>query len=189
MDINKIYYEIMVGLKSSEKERQKYNDSEYFNYHTNQSNWYFSIANNIKNSIGIHGNSLEEISEQLNSMKNIQLTNEQKKVLSDIRKHPIYKKMMGENALLIKTEIEELLGIIITSKDTPIVSENAIYISVKDEYTLYEELDSNSDKLEQLLLNGQIGQEQYQIYNMALDYIYDYYISESRGEQIPFRKI
>jgi len=39
------------------------------------------------------------------------------------------------------------------------------------------------------LNSGAITQEQYDGYVQNLDYIYEYYISRSRGDQIPFRKM
>ena len=39
------------------------------------------------------------------------------------------------------------------------------------------------------MASGRITKEQYQNYDMALGYIYGYFVSQSKGEQIPLRKI
>ncbi len=52
-----------------------------------------------------------------------------------------------------------------------------------------QELDAYSDKLSELLSSKSISEEQYDNLNQNLDYIYGYYISRSRGEQLPFRKM
>ena len=40
-----------------------------------------------------------------------------------------------------------------------------------------------------ILNSGAITEDQYDAYSQNLDYIYSYYISRSKGEQIPFRKM
>ena len=62
-------------------------------------------------------------------------------------------------------------------------------VAMKTEKELEDELDLYSDKLSELLSAGKITQEQYDKYDQMLDYIYDYYISSSKGDQIPFRKM
>lgn len=67
--------------------------------------------------------------------------------------------------------------------------ENTVRVATKIEQQLDKELNDYSDKLSELLSSGTITEEQYDSYNQNLDYIYDYYISCSRGTQIPFRKM
>lgn len=60
---------------------------------------------------------------------------------------------------------------------------------IHPEEQLDQEINDHSDKLSQLLSSGAITEEQYDNYERNLDYIYSYYISCSKGEQIPFRKM
>ena len=60
---------------------------------------------------------------------------------------------------------------------------------IHPEEQLDQEINDHSDKLSQLLSSGAITEEQYDSYDRNLDYIYSYYISRSKGEQIPFRKM
>lgn len=189
MDMNKIYYEILVSHDKWAESLGKVDNSDFTRYNANQNEWYRSICENIQRVVGIQGGTKEETHNQLSAIASTPLTDEQKKQLAEIRKHPMYKKMMGENALQMKSELEQVLGTKLSSEGMTIASENGAFTSIKDEDTLYAELDANSDKLTELLSSGQITQEQYQRYDMALDSIYAYYVSQSKGEQIPFRKI
>lgn len=189
MDINKIYNEIEISHKMFIEGLQKINEPNYVRYNSNQNNWYTSINSKIMQVVGIPGGTKEEVQSQLSSIASTPLTDEQKRQLSEIRKHPMYKKMMGENALQMKAELEQVLGSKITPEGITIVSENGGSVSVKDEATLWEELDNHTEKLSELVSSGQITQQQAQSYENALDSIYTYYVSQSKGEQIPFRKI
>ena len=62
-------------------------------------------------------------------------------------------------------------------------------VATKTVQQLDQELDAYSDKLSELVSFGTITEQQYDSYNQNLDYIYDYYMSCSKGDQIPFRKM
>jgi len=96
---------------------------------------------------------------------------------------------MGEIALSTKNELESLLGFQITEKGNTYVDDEGAKVSVKSCNELNNEMQVCSDKLETLLSNGAITEEQYIKFDQQLDYIYGYYISISRGKQINFRKI
>ncbi len=68
-------------------------------------------------------------------------------------------------------------------------SENGAKVAVKTEKELIQELNTYSDKLLELLSSGLITEKQYDSYDQILEYIYIYYISYSKGEQIPYRKM
>ena len=96
---------------------------------------------------------------------------------------------MGETALQQKSELEKILKTEINvlgdiawsdGKDQP-------RYAYKTEEQLEEELNNNYTKLAKLLKSGAITDAQYESYVQNIDYIYDYYVSRSRGEQIPFR--
>ena len=127
--------------------------------------------------------------EFINYVSNINLTPEQKKSLVKFRREPMFKKLMGENAMQQKSELENVLGTKITSEGMTFADEHGLMVATKTEAQLEQELNTYNDKLARLLTSGVIADEQYESYVQNLDYIYDYYISCSRGEQIPFRKM
>ena len=96
---------------------------------------------------------------------------------------------MGETALQQKSELENVLGSKITSDGMTFADENGLRVATKTEQQLDQELNAYSDKLSELLSVGAITEEQYDGYIQNLDYIYGYYMSRSRGDQIPFRKM
>lgn len=189
MDINKIYNELMISHNKFSEYLGNADNSDFTRYNLAQHNWYNWINLSIFKAVGIQGGTKEETWAQLNSIASAPLTDEQKRQLSEVRKHPMYKKMMGENALQIKDELEQVLGTKITSDGITVASENGASVSVKDETTLWKELEEHTEKLSKLASSGQITQQQAQNYENALDSIYTYYVSQSKGEQIPFRKI
>ena len=189
MDINKIYNELMISHNKFSEYLGNADNSDFTRYNLAQHNWYNWINLSIFKAVGIQGGTKEETWAQLNSIASAPLTDEQKRQLSEVRKHPMYKKMMGENALQIKDELEQVLGTKITSEGITVASENGASVSVKDETTLWKELEEHTEKLSKLASSGQITQQQAQNYENALDSIYTYYVSQSKGEQIPFRKI
>ena len=67
--------------------------------------------------------------------------------------------------------------------------ENGPKVATKTEQQLDQELNAYTDRLAELFSSSAISEEQYDSYEQNLDYIYDYYISCSRGEQIPFRRL
>lgn len=191
MDINKIYNELIITHDKFWETLSHIGETDnFYRYNTNLLSIYSSISSNIQKVIGIQGGTKEEVKSQLSSIASTSLTSEQKKQLSEIRKHPVYKKMMGENALQMKAELENILKNKITSEGISVALENGgVMISVKDEATLWKEFEDNSEKIDELLSSGQITEEQATRYDTALNAIYTYYISQSKGEQIPFRKI
>ena len=82
-----------------------------------------------------------------------------------------------------------MLGSKITSEGMTFADEYGPKVATKTEQQLDEELNTYSNKLSELLSSGAITEQQYDSYDQNLDYIYDYYMSCSRGEQIPFRKM
>lgn len=101
----------------------------------------------------------------------------------------MFKKLMGEIALQQKVELENVLESKITFEGMTFADEYVPKVAIKTVQQLEQELNTYSDKLSELLSSGIITEQQYDIYNQNLDYIYDYYISCSKGEQIPFRRM
>lgn len=189
MDINKIYSELMISHNKFLEYNGEIDNSNFKKYNLNQHEWYGWIGESILKILGIPGGTKEEVQAQLTFFASRPLTDEQKRQLSEIRKQPMYKKMMGENALQAKEKLEQILGTKITSAGITVVSENGASVSVKDEETLWQELDNNTEKLSELVSMGKITQQQAQNYENTLDSIYTYYVSQSKGEQIPLRRI
>ena len=117
------------------------------------------------------------------------MTPEQKRALVELRREPMFKKLMGETALQQKSELETALGSKITSEGMTFADENGPRVATKTEQQIDQEFETYNDKLSGLLSSGAITEEQYDAYSQNLDYIYSYYISRSKGEQIPFRKM
>lgn len=162
------------------------NDNMYSRYHQQNADWYRSFSSRFNQILGFQGQSIDELTSCIST---INLTSEQKRALTQLRKEPMFKKLMGETALQQKAELETILGTRISPDGMTFADENGPRIAIKTEQQLEEELSLSSDKLSELLSSGAISEEKYDNYIQNLDYIYDYYISRSKGEQIPFRKI
>ena len=183
----KLIYEILLSNESFYKELEQIgSDNNYSRYHDQNADWYRSFGDELNKIINYNGQSNDEL---ISYISTLQLTNEQKRSINDIRRIPMFKRLTGETALLKKSELENILGVKITSEGGSFAKENGIVVSVKEVKQLENELDSYSNELDNLFNSKSITREQYDNYTEALDYIYTYYISKSKGEQIPFRKI
>lgn len=182
----KIIYEAVLLHNAFNNSLAGYSDNEYSRYHFQNADNYRLLGNHLNKILGYNGQTMDEF---INYVSNINLTPEQKKDLVKLRRDPMFKKIMGEAALQQKSELENVLGTKITSDGMTFADEHGPVIATKTETELEQELNNYSDKLARLLTSGVIVDEQYESYIQNLDYIYDYYISRSRGEQIPFRKM
>ena len=182
----RIIYEATLIHSAFINELAGYGDKEYLRYHQQNADWYSSFGSRFNEILGFAGQTIDEFA---NYVSSINLTPEQKKALVELRKEPMFKKLMGETALQKKSELENLLGSKITSDGMTFADENGARVAVKTEHQLEQELDTHSDKLSELLSSGAITEEQYDSFSQNLDYIYIYYISCSKGEQLPFRKM
>lgn len=117
------------------------------------------------------------------------LTLEQRRTLFELRKKPIFKKIMGETALQHKSGLEAILGGKITCEGKTFGDETGLHRACKTEEELEQELSNYNDKLSELLSSRTITEEQYDTYSNDIFNIYNYYISISKGEQIQFRKM
>ena len=182
----RIIYEAVLVHNAFNNELAGFSDNEYSRYHQQNADWYRSFSSRFNQILGFTGQTVDEF---VNYTSNINLTPEQKRALVELRKEPMFKKLMGETALLQKTKLESVLGAKITSEGMTFADEHGPKVATKTEQQLDKELNTYSDKLDQLLNSGAITTEQYDGYVQNLDYIYDYYMSRSRGDQIPFRKM
>lgn len=182
----KIIYEAVLIHNAFNNELNGYGDAVYSRYHQQNADWYRSFSNRFNQILGFTGQTVDEF---MTFVSTVNLTPEQKRALFELRKEPMFKKLMGETALQQKAELENVLGDKITSNGMTFADENGARVAVKTEQQLEQELDICSDKLSELLSSKSISEEQYDNFNQNLDYIYGYYISCSRGEQLPFRKM
>ncbi len=182
----KIIYEAVLVHTAFNNELAEYGNNEYSMYHQQNADWYRSFSSRFNQILGFTGQTIDEF---INYVSTINLTPEQKRALFELRKEPMFKRLMGETALQQKSELENVLGSKITSDGMTFADENGLRVATKTEQQLDQELNAYSDKLSELLSVGAITEEQYDGYIQNLDYIYGYYMSRSRGDQIPFRKM
>lgn len=182
----RIIYEAVLAHNAFNTELEQIGDNEYGRYHQQNADWFRSFSAKFNQILGFTGQTVDEFTSYVST---IELTPEQKKALVELRKQPMFKRLMGETALQQKTELEDLLGSKITDEGMTFADENGAYRATKTEQQIDQEFDGFNDKLSQLLSNGTINEQQYDGYSQNLDYIYSYYISRSKGEQVPFRKL
>lgn len=182
----KIIYEAVSARNAFLAELAKMGDNNYGIYHSKKADWFSSIGAKFREILGFTGRTMDEF---FSHVSTIELTPEQKRALIELRKQPAFKKLMGETALQQKSELEILLESKITDEGMTFADENGAYTVPKLEQQIEHEFEGFDDKLSQLLTDGTITKQQYDDYSQNLDYIFSYYISCSKGEQIPFRKL
>ena len=182
----RIIYEAILVHNAFNNELAGFSDNEYSRYHQQNADWYRSFSSRFNQILGFTGQTIDEF---VNYTSNINLTPEQKRALAELRKEPMFKKLMGETALQQKAKLENVLGTKITSEGMTFADEHGPKVATKTEQQLDQELNAYSNKLSELLTSGAITEEQYNEYSQNLDYIYDYFLSRSLGDQIPFRKM
>lgn len=182
----RIIYEAVLVHNAFNNELAGYSDNEYSIYHMQNAGWYRSFSDRFNQILGFTYGTIDEF---VNYAANINLTPEQKRALVELRKEPMFIRLMGETALQQKAKLENVLGTKITSEGMTFADEYGPKVATKTEQQLDQELDAYSDKLSELLTSGAITEEQYNDYSQNLAYIYDYFVSRSLGNQIPFRKM
>lgn len=182
----RIIYEAILVRNAFNNEVAEYGDNAYSIYHVRSADWYRSFSSRFNQILGFTGDTMDEFP---NYVSAITLTSEQKKALVELRQEPMFKKLMGETALQHKAELESVLGSKIVSKDMTFADENGATVAAKTELQLLQELAAHSITLDALLDSKSISDEQHDRYTQNLNYIYEYYMSCSKGEQIPFRKM
>lgn len=190
-DFNKrLVYEHLVLNCSIADERAKMRDVMYSTYHMEMSSLYGSLYRELHRIVGFSGHPGDDFTSYVSK---ITLSREQKKEIFMLRSNPAFKTAMGKFALQSKGEIERLLGVKISPEGFTFGLDSLEYkgavVAVKSEKQLELELNSYIDKLEQLFDSGAITKQQYDFYTQCLEYIYSYYISLSKGEQVSFREI
>ena len=183
----KIIYELTVINHAYSNEALAVGKDEYRRHHERFMELYSFLSQEYNNILGTSNIRTED--ELISYISTINLTSEQKTKLANLRKNPVFKKLFGEIALNNKKELEDVIGSEITVKGMTYESESRLQVAPKSEEILNEEWNSYAEKLTNLLASNKINQEQYNSYIQSLDYIYKYFLSISKGEQIPFRKL
>ena len=181
-----IYEAVLVHTAYINERDAGFGNNEYSEYHSQNSEWYDSFGSRFNQILGFTGQTIDEFA---NYVATVNLTQEQRRALAELRREPMFKRLMGEVALQQKEELENVLGVKITSSGMIFADENGPKVATKTEQQLDQELNAYSNKLSELLTSGAITEEQYNEYSQNLDYIYDYFLSRSLGDQIPFRKM
>ncbi len=183
----KIIYEyLLVNSAYRHEFAQMTDDKQYTRWHEYNKEAYDSLGHRFNSILGYTGQTDEDF---MQFMSSVQLSPEQKRALVELRREPMFKKLMGETALQQKSELESVLGSKITAEGMTFADEYGAEVSFKTEEQLETEENAYHEKLGQLLASGTITEEQYERYNQNIQYIYTYYVSLSNGEQIPFRKM
>lgn len=68
-------------------------DDEYSRYHQQNADWYRNFGDKFNSILGFTGQTKEEF---MNFISSIQLTSEQKRALTEVRREPMFKKLMGK---------------------------------------------------------------------------------------------
>ncbi len=188
MNLDKIYDDLTSLHAEYLETLAKSTNSEYLRYNHNMCDWYTKLSVDLFNALGIKAGTSEELKRQLGAIGAKPLTIEQKQKVAEVRRHPIYKKVMGEKALAMKPQLEQVLETKITAVKAEVAFEDGVQVQYKDVKTLAAELTKNTDKLDKLLDGGKITETQAEQYDIALNDIYAYYISLSKGEQVIYKK-
>ena len=188
MNLDKIYDDLTSLHAEYLETLAKSTNSEYLRYNHNMCEWYTELSVELFNALGIKAGTAEELKGQLSAIGAKPLTAEQKQKIAAVRRHPIYKKVMGERALAMKPQLEQILETKITEEKAEVDLEYGKQRQFKDRKTLDSELIENTCKLDRLLDCGKITEMQAEQYDIALNDIYAYYISLSKGEQVIYKK-
>lgn len=92
----RIIYEALLVHNAFNNELAGYGDAEYSRYHMQNAGWYTSFSSKFNQILGFTGQTIDEFTSHVAS---INLTPEQKRALFELRKEPMFKRLMGETAL------------------------------------------------------------------------------------------
>ena len=162
----KIIYEAVLAHNAFNNEIAQIGDNEYGRYHKQNADWFRRFSDKFNQILGFTGQTVDEFTSYVST---IELTPEQKGALVELRKQPMFKKLMGETALRQKPELESLLGSKITDEGMTFADENGAYRATKTEQQIDQEFEGLDDKLSQLLSDGTITEQQYDGYSQNLD--------------------
>ena len=164
------------------EEDEEYNSNDgYSYYHRQTRDWYSWMLLEFWRIVDFKGKTSDEFDKYVSK---ISLTREQIKEIEEVRKEPMFKKLMGETALQQKSELESNLGVELTLKGKTIAFGDGQFpiVTLKKESQLMIEYYNNIDILTDLFKSNKKNEK-------LLNYIHNYFLSISKGEQIPFREI
>lgn len=121
---------------------------------------------------------------------NAEFSSEQIEQIANLESDPYVIRVLGEKALEQKENIENALGIEIDCNGSEHVnSKGETVIAIKGERELFLDCNKHFQKALKMENEGLISSEERRDYTINLANIYDYFASQSRAEQVPFRKI
>lgn len=92
----KIIYEAVLAHNAFNNEIAQIGDNEYGRYHKQNADWFRRFSDKFNQILGFTGQTVDEFTSYVST---IELTPEQKGALVELRKQPMFKKLMGETAL------------------------------------------------------------------------------------------
>ena len=156
-------------------------DESYSRYYSHLAGWYKNIENYLNEIIGIEANNNDEFIEKVSSMD---FTNNQIEDFFQLKNTPLYKKAIGLESLKEVEGIEDLLDYDIYNGGETFVYEGRKVIAFKTTEELEDEEKLVIDSLSQLFQEKIISKEECEDYQTKIYYIYEYFMSESEGEQL-----
>ena len=175
---------IKEALQREEKAMKE--DREYSIYHEDMANYYERIVQTIDSIVAFKGSSDENF---IIAVANQVISEQQTVNFLQLRNLPLYKRALGETALLKKEKLETILNFKITNEGILVYKDGKYLRAVKIPQELEEEGNWLSDKVSSLYQEGTLSQNRAEKVYSLVFYIYQYYDSISKGEQISFSKV
>lgn len=183
----RIIYEASIINLLYRTEQKKFSlNNKFRKYHSLALEWFTETILDFSYAVDFRGETFEEY---INYVASLDLKPDQLSAIEDARKYPYFKKIMGEAALQQKGKLEQVLGCEIPTDGIKFLGRKNSRIPIKTEEQINLEFSIYADKLTRLFRIGALTEEQYDRYMLNLNYIYDYFISTSRGEMLPFKKV
>lgn len=176
----------MIREAQEQEERAIKEEANDSIYHEEMASQYERMVQVIDSILNFKGSSDESF---IMAIANQNISEQQTINLLQLRNMPLYKKALGEVSLLEKEALENILDFKITNEGIPVYRKGKCLKAVKIPQELAEEGDLLNTKLNSLYQEGTISQNRAEKIHTLLFYIYQYYDSISKGEQIPFSKL
>ena len=190
MNFDDLLYEIDSLFKLHNKCIENFENEQYGRYYMDCSHEIDEIMPWLQ--VFEYPNSIKTHEDYMSFIKKIDpnsITKEQKESIKIGRSLYSFKYLMGQISLENREELESLIGKTITYKGIIVEDEDGRQRqAVKTTEQLRKERQEYDDILSSLYSTKAINTEQYRKYSRALFYIYNYFESISRGEQVRFRK-
>lgn len=172
------------------EENEKYATTTYKKFYQDMADISRTYINEMNRIFNFSGNySIQTSDDVVAEFRKIIITPEQKKAMNEIRKEPRYRRFMGLNALKNKDALENILNKKLDPYMDFIMEDGGLERTVKDEDKLEKERQDCFDIITSLKDMGSLQETQSSQFLEQIDYIFNYFESMSRGEQIPYKKM